>query len=82
MLAHIGSVDAELRDHLIYRTFVDLLSDNLLNPQQLQYLFETVTGDDFYIYILEKKQQIVSLLVRFLHYLLLAFLQRMLNYSF
>lgn len=28
MLAHIGSVDAELRDQLIYRTFVDLLSDN------------------------------------------------------
>ena len=54
MLAHIGSADAELRDHLIYRTFVDLLSDNLLSSEQLQYLFETATGEDFYIYILEK----------------------------
>ncbi|CAM5393825.1 hypothetical protein LSPH24S_03406 [Lysinibacillus sphaericus] len=35
--AHIGSTDAELRDHLIYRIFIDLLSDNLLSAQQLQY---------------------------------------------
>ncbi|MCS1383717.1 DUF2785 domain-containing protein [Lysinibacillus sphaericus] len=47
MLAHIGSTDAELRDHLIYRIFVDLLSDNLLSAQQLQYLFDTATGEDF-----------------------------------
>ncbi|KOS60429.1 DUF2785 domain-containing protein [Lysinibacillus agricola] len=47
MLTHIGSPDAELRDQLIYRTFIDLLSDNLLNAQQLQYLFDTATGDDF-----------------------------------
>lgn len=55
MLAHIGSADAELRDHLIYRTFVDLLSDNLLSSEQLQYLFETATGEDFlYLHIGEK----------------------------
>ena len=47
MLEHIGSTDEKLRDHLIYRTFVDLLSDNLLSAQQLQYLFDTATGDDF-----------------------------------
>lgn len=52
MLAHIGSVDAELRDHLIYRTFIELLSDNLLTPQQLHYLFETAISEDFlYLHI-------------------------------
>lgn len=60
MLAHIGSVDAELRDHLIYRTFVDLLSDNLLSSQQLQYLFDTVTGEDFlYLHIGDKTEDSV-----------------------
>ncbi len=55
MLAHIGSVDAELRDHLIYRTFIELLSDNLLTPQQLHYLFETAISEDFlYLHIGEK----------------------------
>ncbi|WP_341299953.1 DUF2785 domain-containing protein [Lysinibacillus sp. FSL H8-0500] len=47
MLAHIGSVDAELRDHSIYRSFIDLLSDNLLSTQQLQYLFQTATSENF-----------------------------------
>jgi len=47
MLTHIGSPDAKLRDKLIYRTFIDLLSDNLLSNEQLQYLFDTVIGDDY-----------------------------------
>ncbi|MFJ7369824.1 DUF2785 domain-containing protein [Lysinibacillus sp. NPDC098008] len=52
MLAHIGSTDAELRDHSIYRTFIDLLSDNLLSTQQLQYLFQTAISEDFlYLHI-------------------------------
>jgi len=52
MLAYIGSVDAELRDHLIYRTFIDLLSDNLLSKHQLQHLFETATSEEFlYLHI-------------------------------
>lgn len=55
MLTHIGTVDAELRDQYIYRTFIDLLSDNLVNPQQLQFLFDTATSDDFlYLQIGEK----------------------------
>ena len=49
MLTNIGSPDAELRDKLIYRTFINILSDNLLSTEQLQYLFDTVTNDDFYI---------------------------------
>ncbi len=47
MVAHIGSTDAELRDHLIYRLFIDLLSDNFLSAQQLQGLFDTATSEDF-----------------------------------
>ncbi|MGE7841320.1 DUF2785 domain-containing protein [Lysinibacillus sp. NPDC093712] len=47
MLTHIGSTDERLRDHLIYRTFIDLISDNLLNSQQLQNLFDTAIGDDY-----------------------------------
>lgn len=47
MLTHIGSPDAELRDKLIYRTFIDILSDNLLSNEQIQYLFDTAISDDF-----------------------------------
>lgn len=47
MVAHIGSTDGELRDHLIYRLFIDLLSDNFLSAQQLQGLFDTATSEDF-----------------------------------
>lgn len=47
MLTQIGSVDPELRDHLIYRSFITLLSDNLLNSQQLQYLFDTATSEAY-----------------------------------
>lgn len=47
MLLHIGSTDAELRDQLIYRTFITLLSENLLTPYQLQYLFDTVTSEAY-----------------------------------
>ncbi|MFJ7731448.1 DUF2785 domain-containing protein [Lysinibacillus sp. NPDC097231] len=52
MLNHIGSTDAQLRDQLIYRTFMDLLSDNLLSTQQLQFLFDTATDENFlYLHI-------------------------------
>lgn len=47
MLLHIGSTDAELRDQLIYRTFITLLSENLLTSPQLQYLFNTVTSEAY-----------------------------------
>jgi len=47
MLVHIGSPDAELRDQLIYRTFIELLSDNLLTTQQLQSLFDTAASDNY-----------------------------------
>lgn len=47
MLSHIGSTDAELRDQLIYRTFITLLSENLLTSYQLQYLFDTVTSEAY-----------------------------------
>ncbi len=55
MLTHIGTVDAELRDQYIYRTFIDLLSDNLVNPQQLQFLFDTATSDDFLYFQIGEK---------------------------
>lgn len=50
MLTQIGSTDAELRDHLIYRSFITLLSDNLLSSQQLQYLFDTATSESYLYY--------------------------------
>ncbi|MBK3494690.1 DUF2785 domain-containing protein [Viridibacillus sp. YIM B01967] len=44
MLQEIGSVDAELRDQLIYRTFMEMIGDQLLSLEQMQLLFEeTVT---------------------------------------
>lgn len=47
MLDHIGSPDAVLRDQLIYRTFIELLSDNLLTTKQLQFLFDTASSDNY-----------------------------------
>lgn len=34
MLSNIGSVDSELRDELIYPSFVRLISENFLDEQQ------------------------------------------------
>ena len=47
MLLQIGSTDAELRDQLIYRSFITLLSGNYLNSKQLQYLFDTATSEAY-----------------------------------
>ncbi|MEG0449027.1 MAG: DUF2785 domain-containing protein [Lysinibacillus sp.] len=47
MLHHIGSADAELRDQLIYRTFVKLISDDLLAKEQMQFLFDEATNDKY-----------------------------------
>lgn len=47
MLLHIGSPDAELRDQLIYRSFVTLLSGQYLNSTQLQYLFDAATSESY-----------------------------------
>lgn len=41
MLIQIGSTDPELRDKLIYSTFVKLINGNYLNDQQLQHIIET-----------------------------------------
>ena len=47
MLLHIGSTDAELRDQLIYRSFITLLSGHYLNSTQLQYLFDVATSESY-----------------------------------
>ena len=47
MLLYIGSTDAELRDQLIYRTFITLLSEQYLNSTQLQYLFDMATSESY-----------------------------------
>ena len=71
MLTHIGSTDAELRDHLIYRTFITLLSDNLLQSHQLQFLFDTATSDEF-LYSLIGEEHTDSVFTRSFSALLVA----------
>lgn len=41
MLNQIGSTDSELRDKLIYSTFVKLINGNYLDKKQLLYIIET-----------------------------------------
>lgn len=50
MLKHIGSVDAELRDALIYPAFMKLIDEELLMPNQFQTLLETCLGDRHLFY--------------------------------
>lgn len=47
MLSQIGSIDAELRDHYIYSTFLALLRNNLLTDAQLVWLFEKATSSNY-----------------------------------
>ena len=71
MLSQIGSTDAELRDHLIYRTFVTLLSDDMLNSQQLQFLFDTATSEE-YVYSFIGEEHTDSVFTRSFSALLIA----------
>lgn len=41
MLEQIGSIDSELRDNLIYTTFVNLIQRDYLNPNQMEYIIKT-----------------------------------------
>ncbi|WP_345788898.1 DUF2785 domain-containing protein [Filibacter tadaridae] len=47
MLLNIGSSDGHLRDKLIYQSFVKLIYSNQLNPNEIQSLLETVTGESY-----------------------------------
>lgn len=71
MLTHIGSTDVELRDRLIYRTFITLLSDNLLTSRQLQFLFDTAISDEF-LYSLIGEENTNSVFTRSFSALLVA----------
>ncbi|MCM3388305.1 DUF2785 domain-containing protein [Ureibacillus chungkukjangi] len=50
MLKHIGSVDAELRDALIYPTFMKMIDEELLTPNQFHYLFDSCLDDNHLFY--------------------------------
>lgn len=71
MLLQIGSTDAELRDQLIYRSFITLLSDNLLNSKQLQSLFNTATSEA-YLYAQIGEDHTDSVFIRSFSALLVA----------
>ena len=47
MLKHIGNPDAEIRDQLNYRVFIELLNDNLFTQNQLKELIFKLEGNDF-----------------------------------
>ncbi|PYF08399.1 DUF2785 domain-containing protein [Ureibacillus chungkukjangi] len=50
MLKHIGSGDAELRDALIYPTFMKMIDEELLTPKQVHYLFDSCLDDNHLFY--------------------------------
>ena len=47
MLQNIGSVDAELRDNLIYSTFCDLIIENKLSPNQMKEILFKCLSENF-----------------------------------
>ncbi|MFD2444177.1 DUF2785 domain-containing protein [Bacillus sp. CGMCC 1.16607] len=50
MLENIGSVDPELRDKLIYPTFIWLINESLLLDKQYQYILETCLDENHLFY--------------------------------
>jgi len=55
MLIQIGSTDPELRDNLIYSTFVKLINGNYLNKQLLQHITETCLDHQHLFYQLGER---------------------------
>ena len=47
MLQHIGHPDAEIRDHLNYRLFIELLNNNHLTHSQMKEIIFKLEGKDF-----------------------------------
>lgn len=50
MLENIGSIDAELRDQYIYRTFHDLLNNQLLSNEWIEQLFKIASSKEFLLF--------------------------------
>ncbi|MDN4492616.1 DUF2785 domain-containing protein [Ureibacillus aquaedulcis] len=55
MLDNIGSIDSQLRDNLIFPTFVRLIDEELLNIEQYQYIFDTVLDEKHLFYNIGEK---------------------------
>lgn len=47
MVKHLGSVDSELRDQLIYGTFYKMIINDFLGHDDLKRLLQTVLSDDY-----------------------------------
>ncbi|MDZ5472256.1 DUF2785 domain-containing protein [Bacillus sp. 31A1R] len=54
MLVHIGELDPELRDQLIYSTFAKWISEDFLTNHQLQYILETCLDQKHLFYNIGK----------------------------
>ncbi|WP_433747483.1 DUF2785 domain-containing protein [Falsibacillus pallidus] len=46
MLNEIGNVDPELRDNFIYSTFIQLLDEDILSPEQCRHILKTCLDED------------------------------------
>ncbi|WP_217587967.1 DUF2785 domain-containing protein [Lentibacillus saliphilus] len=55
MLNHIGATDPELRDQLIYPTFIKIISDNRLSDLQYQHILATCLDDKHLFYKIGEK---------------------------
>lgn len=47
MLKHLGSLDSELRDKLIYRTFCKMITNNYLSQSHLKQMLATILDDKY-----------------------------------
>jgi hypothetical protein len=50
MLNNIGTIDSELRDKLIYTTFVKFIRESIFDKKQLQYIMKTCLDSDHLFY--------------------------------
>ena len=55
MLNNIGSIDSELRDELIYTTFIRIINEGLLTSKQYQYLLAKCIDDNHLFYKIGEK---------------------------
>lgn len=71
MLDNIGSIDPELRDHLIYPTFIRVIDEDLLTIEHFYYLLETCL-DEKHLYYKLGEQNTDSVFTRSFSSLVIA----------
>lgn len=72
MLHNIGNPNPEIRDHLIYNTFVKLILEDHLTVQQMEYLIKTCLNEQYLFLNIEDETKKDSVFTRTFSSLVLA----------